>query len=62
MWSLASSAFGRWETPTFLAFPGLPRPRSLTRFNIMPVTLFLTFLAGDNFALTYCEMKKHYFY
>ena len=46
MWSLASSAFGRWETPTFLAFPGLPRPRSLTRFNIMPGTIFWYFWRG----------------
>ena len=43
---MASSAFGRWETPTFLAFPGLPRPRSLTRFNIMPGTIFWYFWQG----------------
>ena len=46
MWSLASSAFGRWETPTFLAFPGLPRPRSLTRFDIMPGIIFWYFWWG----------------
>ena len=48
MWFLAIFSLGRRETSTFLAFPGLLRPRTLTRFNILPGIVFLYFWHGIN--------------
>ena len=46
MWFLAFSSFGRWETSTFLWSPDLPRPRTITRFNIMAGIIFWYFWRG----------------
>ena len=48
VWFLAIFSFGSWETPTFLAFPDLARPRRLTSFNILPGIVFLYFWRGIN--------------
>ena len=46
MWLLAIISLGRWGTPTFLAFPDLPTPRAITRFNIVAGTIFWYFWRG----------------
>ena len=48
IWFLAIISRGRRETSTFLAFPGLLRPRTLTSFNILPGIVFLYFWQGIN--------------
>ena len=48
IWFLAIFSLGRRETSTFLAFPGLLRPRTLTSFNILPGIVFLYFWRGIN--------------
>ena len=43
MWLLAIISLGRWGTSTFLAFPDLPRPSTLTRVNLVTGTIFWYF-------------------
>ena len=46
MWLLAIISLGRWGTSTFLAFPDLPRPRTVTRFNLVTGAIFWYFWRG----------------
>ena len=46
MWLLAIISLKRWGTPTFLAFPDLPRPRTLIRLNLVTGTIFWYFWCG----------------
>ena len=46
MWLLAVISLGRWGTFTFLTFPDLPRPKTLTGINLVTGAIFWYFWRG----------------